>query len=157
MKLFFLVALQLLTGQVAFSQQELHVLVSIDDITGASYNISNSFLVIGKDTISLKYEVGRFTISEKDIANLKSIDKKEMISLNIEYVTFCPEQKTYKYNLNLDVELLLQEYLILKVYNHESYPGVFSKNESYGFECTSPLKSIGIAKNKKMKRNQCPD
>ncbi len=137
------------------SQEKLHILVTVDDIVTGSYNLSDSYLVIEKDTIALKYEMGRFEISNMD--RLKKRGKQSKICLNFRYYATCPHPRSYNYNITLDSSLILQEYLLLKVYNFANYPNVFAKNIGYGYEYISPIGSETLPKNKRIKRNKCID
>lgn len=136
-----------------FCQEKLNVLVTVDEVVTGSYNLSDSYLIINKDTVSLKYEMGRFELANLEI--LKSVNSHTEISLNFRYFTFCPEQKSYYYSIKIESSLLLQDYLLLKIYNFEMYPNVFMKNIGYGFEYISPLASEALPKKKRIKRNKC--
>lgn len=137
----------------ASCQERLNALVTVDDIITGSYNLSDAYLIVKNDTISLKYEMGRFELTDKEI--LKTVDGHTKVSLNFRYYATCPEPKSYYYNINLESRLLLQEYLLLKIYNFDKYPNVFVRNTGYGFEYTSPVISEGLPKRKKIKRNSC--
>jgi len=138
-----------------FSQNQLNVLITIDDVITASYNLSDGYIIIKKDTIFLEYEMGRFKIDKNDYERLKQENIKENIFLNFSYSMFCPEQSNYDYSLKLQLDLLLQNYLLIRVYNFSSYPKTFIKENGYGFEYISSLGSETLPKRKKMKRNPC--
>lgn len=138
-----------------YSQHQLNVMVTIDDVITASYNVSDSYLELGNDTIFLDYEMGRFEILDNDFEKLKVKNNQENIVLNFSYFTNCPKQSIKKYSLKLELNLFFQKYLLIKIYNFSSYPKVFSKDSGYGFEYISPLKSEFLPKKKKLKRNEC--
>lgn len=137
------------------AQDKIYSMITVDDIPTASYNLSNCYLKIDNDTINIEYEMGRFSIESKDFERFKKIDDKTEILLSFKYFTNCPEQRKYLYSIPLKRELLSQRFLLLKVYNYESYPNVFVTNHGYGYEYISPLGSLGLPKRKKMKRNPC--
>jgi len=139
-----------------YCQHQLNVMVTIDDIITASYNVSDSYLELDNDTIFLNYEMGRFEILEKDFEKLKVKNNQKNTVLNFSYFTNCPKQSIKKYSLKLELNLFLQKYLLIRIYNFSSYPKVFSKDSGYGFEYISPLKSEFLPKRKKIKEmNVC--
>jgi len=135
-------------------QEKFNVLVTVDDVITGSFNLTDSFLIIGKDTINLKYEMGRFDIVDKETL-INSFNNHDEVSLNFRYYSSCPKQKRYNYKINLKVSLLLQEYLLLKIYNFEMYPNIFESNMGYGFEYISPIVSEVLPIKKKIKRKKC--
>jgi hypothetical protein len=134
-------------------QEKLNVLVTVDDVITGPYNLTDSYLIIGKDSINLKYEMGRFELVNTEI--LKSFNSNNEVSLNFRYYSSCPKQKSYYYKINLKTSLLLQDYLLLKIYNFEMYPNVFKTNIGYGFEYISPIVSEVLPTKKKIKRKKC--
>jgi hypothetical protein len=152
MKIKILIIVFFICGKV-FSQEKLNVLVTVDEVVTGSYNLSDSYLIINRDTLKLKYEMGRFELANTEI--LKSVNSHTEIRLNFRHYTSCPEQKSYHYSIKIESSLLLQDYLLLKIYNFEMYPNVFMKNIGYGFEYISPLGSEALPKRKRIKRNKC--
>ncbi len=137
--------------------QQLNVMVTVDEIITASYNLSGSYLLTENDSINLDYEMGRFKIKEDDLKKLITKDRQEEVFLNFQYFSNCPVQGTQQYKLKLKLDLLLQNFLLIKVYNYSSYPKTFEKSYGYGFEYISLLESKGLPKRKKIKRNPCYD
>ncbi len=156
MKLGFL-TFMLICCNALFSQERLNALVSVNNNVAGSFNLSNSSLLVNNDTIKLVYKMGRFEIDANDLMKLKNCNKDEEIFLNFSFFETCPSQKTYSFKLKLKLDLLLQEYLFLKVYNFSSFPTAFINKTGYGFEFVSPIGSSVLPKNKKRINHTCSD
>ena len=149
------VPLLLFCTYVYSQKEQINVLITVDDIITGSFNLSNGYIQIDNDTIELKYEIGRFNIEQKDFNRLQHEDVEKNVNLCFRYFSNCPTQKNSYYTLQVKLKLLFQNYLLIRVFNFESYPGVFGKKEEYGFEYDSPLETVRLPKNGKMKRNPC--
>lgn len=101
--------------------------------------------------------MGRFNISNVDFDKLKKADRSEEVLLVFKYFEICPEQQTYTFKLNLKLDLILQEYLFVRVYDFAAFPNTFLRKTGYGFEYISPVESTIIARKKKYIRNKCSD
>jgi len=152
-----LLTFMLIFCNVSLSQERLNVLVSVNNNIAGSFNLSNSFLLVHNDTINLVYKMGRFEINTDDFAKLNKYCKEEDVFLNFNFFESCPYQKTYSFKLKLKLDLLLQEYLFLKVYNFSTFPKAFISKTGYGFEYVSPLRSSVLPKNKKLINHSCSD
>lgn len=138
------------------SQEKLNALITVDDVITGSFNVYDSYLIIQHDTIDLKYEMGRFELGNNNNF-LKKIDNSTNVNLCFKYYSTCPKQMHYSYNIELKLSLLLQNYLLLKIYNFNNYPNIFSKNDGYGKEFISPLGGEALPRKKKKYRikNSC--
>jgi len=133
----------------SYSQHRLDVLMAINNKIVTSTDITQSFLVIQNDTIDLKYEMGRFDISEKNY-NILNKKNTEDIKLIVEYADFDDNYIRKKVQIDLKLEFLLQRYFFLKIYDFSRFPKHFLEKSGYGFEYTSPIQTKNLIKRKKM-------
>lgn len=134
-----------------FSQEKINVLLMVDDVVTGSFNVSDSYLIAQNDTIKLRYEMGRFEFDDKRL--IERIEKNIDVSLCFKYYSSC-NNVFYNYNIKLKLPFLLQDYLLIKVYNFKNYPNTFSKNTGYDREIISPLGGEALPRKKKKNRNK---
>lgn len=140
----------------SYGQNQLYALLTIDDVNVESTFISNCFIETDSHKIELNYKVGRFEISSSDYIFLNEMSPDKTVSLSFCYSAICPQQKLFLYEKDLEVKLLLQEYLLLRIFNFNNYPNVFKNNIGYGIEIISPFgSSVLPKKTKKIPRNKC--
>lgn len=149
MKKFFLIILLFLCFDI-YSQQTLNVLLTINNKTVTSTDIVDASLIIDKDTIGLNYEMGRFELSLEDYKIVKSVANKKDVCLVIEYSDFLDNYVKKEFKICFNVELLLQRYFFLKVYDFTQFPKHFVKKNGYGFEYLSPIETKELIKKKTM-------
>lgn len=110
------------------------------------------FEILDKDLnpTSVNYKTGRIQI-EKDVAT--KLLKNDKIYLKFKYHDECISHDG-TYILNLNSNLLKQEYLYLRVYNFEKYPKILGNSKYFEFEFDSPIGSTRLPtlKNKKLER-----
>jgi hypothetical protein len=157
LRIFFIVTSFVMSVQ-SFAQNQIYTLLTIDDINIEPTFISESTLKFDNYNIKLLYKIGRFEIDKNDYKLLKEIasksNNKEAL-LSFTMTNYCPKLDNINYNIQLNLSLFLEEYLLLKIYNFESYPNIFMKNTGYGFEYISPIISEVLPRKKKSKKNQC--
>ncbi|WP_124981825.1 hypothetical protein [Nonlabens xiamenensis] len=130
-------------------QVDLEILIFMDN--DPTIYLSD-FEILDEDlnATNVDYKTGRIRIEKHKAMKLL---KSEKLHLKFKYYDPCLRNDGI-YMLNLNSNLLKQEYFYLRIYNFENYPKILGDSRKFGFEYDSPIGSARLPtlKNKKLER-----
>lgn len=102
-----------------------------------------------------EYEVGRVIIKKEEVVLLKSMGESKAV-LEFNYRQICPNAKEYIYKIEIDLDFLLQRYLIINIFNLDNKRNsrIFGGNSGYVFDIEIPSRKIATPRKKKEKEWQ---
>lgn len=115
---------------------EVELLMTIDN--DPILDLRETIILIDNQKIKVKYKTGRLILNDE---HKKIIMNTNNLVFSFKYFVPCLNIGWRKYNIELKSDLLLQDYLWLRIYNFELDTKLFKNPQGYGFEYDSPIGS----------------